>query len=52
MQHIQVEWDIAAYVAAFEDGIPINRKAKPMLTTLRQIVNHSDTLTPTNHPTT
>jgi predicted phosphodiesterase len=37
VQHAQVEWDIAAYVAAFEAGIPINRKATPMLEALRQI---------------
>ena len=40
VQHIQVDWDIAAYVAAFESGIPLNRKAAPMLAELRQITNH------------
>ena len=43
VQHAQVTWDIKAYVAAFEDrsspnggGIPLNRKAAPMLETLRR----------------
>lgn len=36
VQHVQVAWDIAAYVAAFEDGIPLNRKAEPMLKALRR----------------
>ena len=40
VQHAQVEWDIAAYVAAFDSGIPINRKAAPMLKVLRQITDH------------
>jgi putative phosphoesterase len=40
VQHIQVEWDIATYVAAFEGGIPLNRKAAPMLKALRQIRNY------------
>ena len=42
VQHVQVTWDIRAYVAAFEDrsplnggGIPLNRKAEPMLKELR-----------------
>jgi putative phosphoesterase len=36
VQHVQVTWDIAGYVAAFARGIPSNRKAAPMLETLRQ----------------
>jgi hypothetical protein len=40
VQHCQVEWDIAAYVAAFQSGIPINRKATPMLKSLRQIIEN------------
>ncbi len=36
VQHVQVTWDIQAYIAAFEDGIPLNRKAEPMLKALRQ----------------
>lgn len=35
VRHLQVPWDIAAFVAAFEGGIPINRKAEPMLRALR-----------------
>lgn len=35
VEHRQVEWDIPAFVRAFEGGIPINRKAKPMLDELR-----------------
>ena len=34
VQHRQVEWDVKAYLAAFEDGIPLNRKAAPMLDAL------------------
>jgi putative phosphoesterase len=36
VQHAQVEWDVAAYLAAFEDGTPLNRRAAPMLDALRQ----------------
>jgi putative phosphoesterase len=36
VQHRQVEWDVAAYLAAFENGIPLNQKSAPMLETLRQ----------------
>jgi putative phosphoesterase len=38
VQHRQVTWDVAAYLAAFERGIPLNRKAAPMLSALRQLV--------------
>jgi predicted phosphodiesterase len=37
VQHRQVEWDVNAYLAAFERGIPTNRKAAPMLGALRQL---------------
>jgi putative phosphoesterase len=37
VQHHQVEWDIEAYLAAFERGIPHNGKSAPMLDTLRQL---------------
>lgn len=35
--HRQVEWDVAAYLAAFERGIPPNRKAALMLDALRRL---------------
>ncbi|MBL7200760.1 MAG: metallophosphoesterase family protein [Anaerolineae bacterium] len=35
VRHEQVAWDIEAYIAAFEEGIPLNRKAAPMLEALR-----------------
>lgn len=35
VRHKQVEWDVAAFVRAFEGGIPVNRKAAPMLEELR-----------------
>ena len=35
VRHVQVTWDIAAYVAAFDCGIPPNRKVARMLKTLR-----------------
>jgi predicted phosphodiesterase len=41
VQHVQLPWDIAAYVAAFEGGIPLNRKAEPMLEALRRQVDRS-----------
>jgi putative phosphoesterase len=37
VQHHQVEWDVGAYLAAFEGGIPLNRKAARMLDALRQL---------------
>ena len=37
VQHRQVEWNVAAYLAAFERGIPTNRKAAPMLDALRHL---------------
>jgi putative phosphoesterase len=43
IQHVQVDWDITAYVAAYEKSIPWNRKAEQMLNTLRQIVRHMST---------
>jgi putative phosphoesterase len=52
VQHVQVEWDVAAYVAAFEAGIPINRKAAPMLEALRQITDRRRPFALPNHPTT
>ena len=36
VQHAQVRWDVAAYLAAFESGIPRNRRSAPMLDKLRQ----------------
>jgi putative phosphoesterase len=36
VQHAQVTWDIAAYLAAFENGIPKNRRSAHMLNRLRQ----------------
>ena len=36
VQHVQVTWDIKAYVVAFEDGIPLNRKSIAMLKELRR----------------
>jgi hypothetical protein len=41
VQHVQVDWDVAAYTAAFEDGFPVNRKAAPMLKALRQTITES-----------
>ena len=41
VQHVQVAWDVAAYVAAFEGGIPLNRKAEPMLEALRRKADRS-----------
>jgi len=41
VRHAQVRWDVAAYVAAFEEGIPVNRKARPMLEALRDLIGHS-----------
>jgi putative phosphoesterase len=38
VQHAQVTWDIAAYLDAFEGGIPLNRRAAPMLDALRQLI--------------
>jgi putative phosphoesterase len=38
VQHVQVVWDISAFVRAFENGIPVNRKAVPMLNELRRYV--------------
>jgi predicted phosphodiesterase len=35
VQHVQVSWDIAGYVAAFDCGIPSNRKVAAMLEVLR-----------------
>jgi putative phosphoesterase len=35
IRHVQVPWDTVAYVAAFSGGIPLNRKAAPMLAVLR-----------------
>ena len=35
VQHVQAPWDIAGYVAAFDCGIPSNRKVAGMLDTLR-----------------
>jgi hypothetical protein len=43
VQHVQLDWDFAAYVAAFENGIPLNRKVAPMLTALRQMIDHPTT---------
>ena len=43
VQHVQVEWDVAAYVAAFKSGVPLNRKAAPMLVELRQLIDHPAT---------
>jgi putative phosphoesterase len=36
VEHRQVEWDVPAFVRAFDQGIPVNRKAAPMLAELRQ----------------
>jgi putative phosphoesterase len=41
VQHVQVAWDVPAYVAAFEGGIPLNRKAEPMLQALRRQADRS-----------
>jgi predicted phosphodiesterase len=38
VQHCQVEWDVAAYLAAFEGSIPLNQRSAPMLDTLRQLI--------------
>ena len=35
VQHVQVPWDIAGYVEAFDGGIPSNRKVAAMLEVLR-----------------
>ena len=35
VRHKQVEWDVAEFVRAFDGGIPVNRKAAPMLEELR-----------------
>jgi putative phosphoesterase len=38
VQHAQVQWDVEAYLAAFEDGIPKNDKSAPMLGALRRLI--------------
>ena len=35
VRHRQVDWDVAAFVRAFDSGIPVNRKAAWMLEELR-----------------
>lgn len=35
VEYRQVEWDVAAFVRAFKSGIPVNRKAAPMLAELK-----------------
>ena len=37
VQHRQVEWDVNAYLAAYERGIPLSRNAARMLDTLRKL---------------
>jgi putative phosphoesterase len=36
IQHVQVPWDVAGYVEAFDCGIPSNRKVAGMLEVLRE----------------
>jgi putative phosphoesterase len=38
VRHAQVTWDVEAYVAAFGQGMPLNRKAEPMLRALRRAI--------------
>jgi predicted phosphodiesterase len=38
VQHAQVAWDVAAYLAAFGEGIPLNRRAASMLDAMRRRV--------------
>jgi len=38
VRHAQVAWDVAAYLDAFEGGIPKNQKSLPMLRALRQLI--------------
>ncbi len=35
VRHEQVAWDVAEFVRAFDGGVPVNRKAAPMLEELR-----------------
>ena len=35
VRHRQVAWNVAPFVRAFDGGIPVNRKAAPMLEELR-----------------
>lgn len=35
VRHRQIAWDVAQFVRAFDGGIPVNRKAAPMLEELR-----------------
>jgi predicted phosphodiesterase len=37
VRHLQVDWDVRAYLDAFERGIPHNRKAARMLAALRRL---------------